>query len=161
MALRKPLLMLGLVLALAGCQLGRGPSEPATVGAAGLQAPAVSVQSLDDPGASSGPQDARIAEDSEAAAPPEPPAATAAPVAAKTAAHLACEKRGGSYVTVSTGGAFTCQFSTKDAGKSCSKSGDCEGVCLARSRSCAPINPLFGCNEVLQDDGRRMSLCIE
>jgi hypothetical protein len=34
-------------------------------------------------------------------------------------------------------------------------------MCLARSGTCAPIMPLFGCNEVLDKQGRRVTLCIE
>ena len=26
-------------------------------------------------------------------------------------------------------------------------------LCLARSQTCAPFKPLFGCNEILQDNG--------
>ena len=50
-------------------------------------------------------------------------------------------------------GLHSCITPTRDAGKSCRKAGDCEGLCLARSRTCAPIEPLFGCNAVLQEDG--------
>jgi hypothetical protein len=50
----------------------------------------------------------------------------------------------------------------KDAGKSCSTSSECStGNCLARSQSCSPIEPLFGCNELLDAEGRRVTLCVE
>ncbi len=38
---------------------------------------------------------------------------------------------------------------------------DCQGECLARSRTCAPIRPLFGCNAVLMDNGAEVNLCID
>ena len=50
---------------------------------------------------------------------------------------------------------------TRDAGKTCRRQTDCETECLARSRTCAPITPLFGCNPVLQADGREVNLCID
>ncbi len=87
-------------------------------------------------------------------APPEPP-----PVA-KTAEQLACEKKGGKWSSVGKTGK-TCVKQTRDAGKQCTKAGDCDGYCLARSRSCAPVTPLFGCNEVLQDNGRQVTVCLD
>ena len=50
---------------------------------------------------------------------------------------------------------------TRDGGKSCKRERDCEGLCLARSRTCAPIQPLFGCNDILQDNGVMVTLCID
>ena len=32
---------------------------------------------------------------------------------------------------------------------------------LARSGTCAPITPMFGCNDILQDDGREVTLCLD
>jgi hypothetical protein len=79
----------------------------------------------------------------------------------RTAAHVACELAGGNFVAAGRGRAKTCQYPTKDGGKQCSTSNQCEGVCLARSRTCAPVNPLLGCNEVLQADGRQTRLCLD
>ena len=56
---------------------------------------------------------------------------------------------------------MTCIRTTRDAGKSCDSKTDCEGECLARSRTCSPIKPLFGCNPVLMDTGAEVTLCIE
>ena len=89
------------------------------------------------------------------------PAAPAIPEVLKSAAQISCERSGGSYENAGNSGARACVQRTRDAGKQCRKAGDCEGACLARSRSCAPITPLFGCNEVLQNDGRQVTLCIE
>ena len=73
---------------------------------------------------------------------------------------LACQRRGGQWSRIGSGEARACVKRTRDAGKRCDADRDCQGVCLARSGTCAPIDPLFGCNEVLQDDGRRMNLCL-
>jgi hypothetical protein len=73
---------------------------------------------------------------------------------------LACQRRGGQWARIGEGNARSCLRRTRDAGKRCDADRDCQGVCLARSGTCAPVDPLFGCNEVLQDDGRRMNLCL-
>jgi hypothetical protein len=90
----------------------------------------------------------------------EKPKEVAAPVV-KSAAEFACEKRGGQYVGVGDTGAKTCQFRTRDATKQCRRESDCEGACLARSRTCAPVKPLLGCNRVLQQNGVEVELCID
>lgn len=56
---------------------------------------------------------------------------------------------------------MTCVNPTRDAGKACRRGSDCEGLCLARSFTCAPYDPLFGCNEILQDDGSRVTYCLQ
>jgi hypothetical protein len=73
---------------------------------------------------------------------------------------IACTRRGGIWSKIGSGEARTCLRRTRDAGQRCDADRDCQGVCLARSGTCAPVDPLFGCNEVLQDDGRRMTLCL-
>lgn len=95
-----------------------------------------------------------------AEAPAAPVAAPAVPEAEKSAAQLACEKKKGRWSRAGKGG-FTCISKTRDGGKACRKATDCEGQCLARSLTCAPFKPLFGCNEILDDIGRRMTLCID
>ncbi len=79
---------------------------------------------------------------------------------APSPAGLACEAAGGAFVRTGHG-LQSCQSRTRDAGKSCRTGSDCDGACLARSMSCAPVRPLFGCNDVVEDDGRRVSLCID
>lgn len=81
------------------------------------------------------------------------------PEAEKSAAQKACEKKGGTYSRL--GGAFLCVRTTRDGGKACRTGRDCQGECLARSMTCAPLAPLLGCNEVVQDNGVRTTLCIE
>lgn len=84
------------------------------------------------------------------------------PQAIKTEAQIACENRDGLWTPVGTTGTLrACVFQTRDGGERCSRESDCEGACLARSGTCSPIRPLFGCHEVLQNDGRRVTLCID
>jgi hypothetical protein len=89
---------------------------------------------------------------------PEAEPETAAP---KSEAQLACERRRGMWSRAPNGNLMTCIFTTRDAGKRCIRESDCEGQCLARSGTCAPIRPLLGCNEILQDNGARVTQCIE
>jgi len=72
-----------------------------------------------------------------------------------------CIKRGGRFGQGGLSGAFVCVETPRDANKSCSKSTDCSGECLARSHTCSPIKPLFGCNEILTSTGGRVSLCVD
>ena len=182
--MRAPLILLVLPL-LAACQLalpGKGkdvPSaNPITVGA-------VQVTSLDAPPATTPatpPAMSAATPRPVAAAPPQPAAQAAAPTAAAAPGPdpaampaeaievpavrlspeaLACKAQGGFWGRVGDTAAFTCFRQTRDAGKSCRRQTDCETECLARSRTCAPITPLFGCNPVLQADGREVNLCID
>ncbi|QYZ68534.1 hypothetical protein [Neotabrizicola shimadae] len=89
------------------------------------------------------------AEEAEAPPPPKPPE------------QLACERKGGSWASAGGSGAKACVKRTRDAGKQCTTGRQCEGDCLARSQTCSPITPLFGCNEILQDNGARVNQCIE
>jgi hypothetical protein len=95
--------------------------------------------------------------------PPEPPA-DAAPVPAAappSPEQLVCERRGGRFMRAGQTGAMACVRTTRDAGKQCRRGSDCEGVCLARSGTCAPLAPLFGCHEILQNDGSRVTQCLD
>ena len=73
--------------------------------------------------------------------------------------RASCEKRGGEYRKAGTGGTWICLSRLSDAGKSCRTGADCEGACLARSMSCSPVKPLFGCNEVITSSGLRVTEC--
>lgn len=79
---------------------------------------------------------------------------------AKSDRQLACERKDGQWVTA-VGSLKACVFPTGESGKRCTKESQCKGVCLARSGTCAPVKPLYGCNEVLQDNGARVTLCLE
>lgn len=74
--------------------------------------------------------------------------------------RTACLKKGGRFGQGSLPGTFLCYENTRDGNKACTRESDCEGLCLARSRSCAPVKPLFGCNDVLTDDGTAATICI-
>ena len=87
---------------------------------------------------------------------PEPP-----PQISKSPSQIACEEDGGSWARAGSGGGMACVRPTRDGGKQCRSKTDCEGECLARSRTCAPIQPLFGCNAVLMDNGAEVNLCID
>jgi len=75
--------------------------------------------------------------------------------------QAACEKSGGRWGKGGMAGFFVCYRDTRDAGKSCKAATDCEGLCLARSRSCAPVTPLFGCQDILDRNGRPETICID
>lgn len=92
---------------------------------------------------------------------PADPAKSEAPLVIATSPEaVACRKAGGNWSKVGKAG-HTCLKSTRDSGKSCTSGKQCEGLCLARSGTCAPFKPMFGCNEIFQDDGQRVTLCID
>ncbi len=72
-----------------------------------------------------------------------------------------CEKSGGAFHQLTKSGAYVCQRIPRDAGKPCTGEQDCEGACLARSMTCAPVVPLVGCNEVLTNSGIRVTECVQ
>lgn len=73
-------------------------------------------------------------------------------------ASQSCTRSGGRMVN--TGGKTSvCLHETRDAGKMCRRATDCEGDCLARSGTCAPARPMFGCHEILMNEGQRATLC--
>jgi len=88
---------------------------------------------------------------------PDLPPVGAAAVAAERAA---CAARGGNLVPLGVS-VLICQRPTQDAGKACTRADDCEGACLARSRSCAPATPLTGCNEILTSVGQVITECLQ
>ena len=72
---------------------------------------------------------------------------------------VACEKRGGELAIF--GGLTQCRVQPSDGGNACQTGRDCEGDCLGRSMTCAPISPLSGCNEIVTDGGARVTECVE
>ena len=98
-----------------------------------------------------------------------PPAATSAqpepapdiPTALKSPGQIACEKDRGTWARAGPGGGMACIYQTRDGGRRCDSKDDCQGECLARSRTCSPIRPLFGCNAVLLDTGAEVTLCLD
>ena len=72
----------------------------------------------------------------------------------------ACERTGGTWGTRGGETLFVCFRPTRDANRSCSSASDCEGLCLARSRSCSPIKPFLGCHETLTEAGLPATVCV-
>ena len=98
----------------------------------------------------------------EPAAEPAPKAdLEATPVTPKSEMQIACEKKGGNWFQIGEGDKRACVKATKDALKRCERESQCEGVCLARSGTCSPFKPMYGCHEILQDNGARVTLCLE
>jgi hypothetical protein len=129
------------------------------------------VTSLDAPAAASAP--AAQAQKAEAAAATaeaprmsaaaraaETPAAPPPPEAVKSPSQIACEKTGGRFAKAGNSTTFVCARETCVGGKSCRRETDCEGLCLARSRSCSPITPVLGCQESLTQDGLKVTECV-
>ena len=156
---------------LVACQLGAADVAPDATSP--ITGDAIAVTSLDAP-PDSAPETAVVAEDQPPAeagqnvVPTESiPAAevTAAeeiiPVVLKSPEQIQCERRDGTWARAGKSVARTCVKQTRDGGKECTKGTQCEGLCLARSGTCAPLAPLFGCNEIFEDDGRRVTLCID
>lgn len=75
--------------------------------------------------------------------------------------ELACIKKGGTWSGAGFAGAKACVKLTRDGGKSCKREKDCKGYCLAKSKTCTPVTPMFGCNEIVQDNGMVVTLCID
>ncbi|HHL20167.1 MAG TPA: hypothetical protein ENJ52_01430 [Aliiroseovarius sp.] len=71
-----------------------------------------------------------------------------------------CEARGGEYARAGLFG-HACFMPTPDAGQACSRAGDCEGVCYADTRQCSAVTPVFGCIAMLDEDGKRVEICID
>lgn len=121
-------------------------SPPAPAPEAGAEAEA---ESLPEPGTPE-------AAEAEPAAEPE-----AMPVVVKSPEQIACERKGGRYAPWGKSTAMVCFTTPRDAGKACRKSTDCTAGCLARSRTCAPMTPIYGCTELLNDLGGRVTECLE
>ena len=55
----------------------------------------------------------------------------------------------------------TCAKPTPDAGKACTKASDCSGACLGETMTCSTMTPMFGCYEVVMEDGQKAGLCVD
>lgn len=149
-------LVLALMLGLAGCGAAGWPPAGGDAEAAvevlqeapgGEPAPESS-----EPGESGEPEPEIQPEPLAEPPPPEPP-----PLAAE---RLACQRQGGT-LQPRAGGLLACVRSTRDAGRACAAADQCQGDCLARSGTCAPLTPLYGCHEVLLAGGARVTQCLE
>lgn len=95
--------------------------------------------------------EARVADTPATPPPPEP---------VKSPSQIVCEKKGGRFAKAGNATPVVCVRETRVGGKSCRRETDCEGLCLARSRSCSPITPVLGCQESLTRDGLRVTECV-
>jgi hypothetical protein len=121
-----------------------GPPVPVSPAAAG---PAPDVTPAEAPASGA----AEVAPAEAEAAPPPPP---------KSERQIVCERKRGTWEDTG-GGLMICIQPTRDGGKRCTRESQCEGLCLARSGTCAPVDPLLGCHEILQDNGTRATQCLE
>jgi len=76
-------------------------------------------------------------------------------------AQSQCLADGGQWLPRADSGANFCQRFTTDGGQACRTRDDCSTQCLARSKTCAPVEPMFGCNEVIASNGLVSTLCVE
>ena len=72
-----------------------------------------------------------------------------------------CERRGGRWGPAANKTSFACYLTLPDANKTCETGRDCQGLCLARSRTCSPITPFYGCHEVISRAGLPQTVCLE
>jgi len=72
-----------------------------------------------------------------------------------------CEAEGGNYAQGGIAGMYICFRSSPDAGKSCSAGSECSGMCMADTRTCSRVEPMFGCHNILMGDGTVAGLCID
>ena len=145
------------VVMLSACVPGQGASDLSSSApeASPLAAELIETTSLDAPAAQPAPA-------SDEAAPAVPEATEeVAPVPPASPEEARCLKTGGTWASAGQSGAKACVTLTRDGGKACTRQSQCEGYCLARSGTCAPITPMFGCNDILQDDGRKVTLCLD
>lgn len=91
----------------------------------------------------------------------EEPVADQGPEARLASERAICEESGGTFGTRPGGLLSVCTTFTSDANQRCVSNADCEGVCLARAQACAPVIPLFGCNEQLVSPGRVATICVD
>ena len=156
-------LTLVLCLAVFGCMPGGGEPESAASGPSDGYV-------LDDPppGGPDGVENAPSSSTDEAAedAPVPPPEVEVVEEAPPeddvfSAARAACLAEGGRFGRAAGGGARVCFRTPEDANRPCRTGAECEGACLARSRTCAPLVPLLGCHEVILSSGRVATECVE
>ncbi|MCB6178992.1 hypothetical protein LHP98_12745 [Rhodobacter sp. Har01] len=75
--------------------------------------------------------------------------------------RAACLAQGG---TVGRGGLFPdelCFRPMPDAGKACTRAGDCEGQCMADTMTCSKVTPVFGCYEFMDEQGQKSAICVD
>ena len=154
-------LAIALMLVLAACQM-----TPATDRAPGAAPePGITETALPDDGAALAPlpepDPATDPAPVQAPVPLDIPAPTPPPDPPMMALERAACLRTGGNLMLRGGGLYACVHATRDAGRRCDAASDCQGLCLARSGTCAPFTPLYGCQEVFTAPGHRETLCID
>ena len=78
---------------------------------------------------------------------------------------MQCEADGGTFQEGGLTGALMCFRPTIDAGTTCKNSNGCQSLCFAYEDRdegyCAAVTPIFGCNEIFDENGQRGVLCID
>lgn len=75
---------------------------------------------------------------------------------------IECENQGGEYIEQGLSQSLTCVMPTKDFGKECIDSSECEGLCISENNKgvCSEKDTNFGCNEILEN-GEIVTICID
>lgn len=99
----------------------------------------------------------------------KPPVKTETPATPKTASD--CAVAGGIWQRVGKAQMFACVLNTKDAGKSCTDSSQCESACIVKGTKVQPGQPavgqchsnnmLFGCRTYVKDGKAEHTLCVD
>lgn len=75
-----------------------------------------------------------------------------------------CLDQGGAWGPQGRAQTDMCDLPATDAGKSCTDSSQCQGLCLASGTpatgACSPRTINFGCHDIMAD-GSRMAICID
>jgi len=74
---------------------------------------------------------------------------------------IACEAKGGSYGIGGLFGDFMCFLTTPGGGQPCDSQRGCTAMCLAETRTCSTVTPMFGCYSFLDPDGKVAEICID
>lgn len=70
-----------------------------------------------------------------------------------------CTARGGTLVETGTS-PWRCILDTPDAGQACTRSTDCTAACLAPDAGGGVCGQAFGCVDLLDETGQRVTFCI-
>lgn len=75
--------------------------------------------------------------------------------------EAACAAAGGRWAKGGRAGIPQCFTGLPDAGKPCSRDGECQGACIvvAGKGQCQKTQPMFGCTAFLDADGRTQRIC--
>ena len=78
-----------------------------------------------------------------------------------TSGPQSCETAGGRMGLGGTAQLETCFRPEPDAGKSCTRAGDCSGMCLADTKTCSAESPVFGCFSFMNETGQPQEICVD